>query len=78
MSGAIRRKTSKRVKTKPFHCRILLLALIITGTPSSAFAGKWGIPSISVGMTVKEATSTTPWFGFKTVVAVKEFDSRRY
>ena len=74
-SGAIRRKTSKRVKRNRFIAGILLLALIITGlirvlSPASGVS----LPSV-VGMTVKEATSTLSGLGLKTVVAVKEFDS---
>jgi len=74
-SGAIRRKTSKRVKRNRFIAGILLLALIIIGlirvlSPASGVS----LPSV-VGMTVKEATSTLSGLGLKTVVAVKEFDS---
>ena len=74
-SGAIRRKTSKRVKRNRFIAGSLLLALIIAGlirmlSPASGVS----LPSV-VGMSVKEATSTLSGLGLKTVVAVKEFDS---
>jgi len=74
-SGAIRRKTSKRVKRNRFIAGILLLALIIIGLIRvlSAASGV-SLPSV-VGMTVKEAASTLSGLGLKTVVAVKEFDS---
>lgn len=74
-SGALRRKTSNRVKRNRFLVGAILLLIIIVGvfrvlSPANGVS----LPSV-VGMNLKEATSTLSGVGLKTVVSLREFDS---
>ena len=74
-SGAIRRKTSKRVKRNRYILSLILLILVAGGLYQLAWpVNGVSIPSV-VGMNQTDATTTLSNIGMKTIVALKEIDS---
>ena len=74
-SGAVRRKTSKRVKRNRYLLTLIVLLLIGVGA-FKLVAPNTGIslPSV-VGMNQREATSTLTSIGMKVAVGDKQFDA---
>ena len=74
-SGAVRRKTSKRVQRNRYIASLILLFLVAAGLYQLAWpVNGTSIPSV-VGMNLADATSTLSNIGMKAVVSVKQYDS---
>ena len=73
-SGAVRRKTSKRVRRNRYIAFLIFLVLMAFGIYQLAGpANGVSLPSV-VGLNVKDATSTLSIIGMKVIIAQKEFD----
>lgn len=73
-SGAVRRKTSKRVRRNRYIALLIFLLLLAGGLYQLVWpANGVSLPSV-VGLNVKEATSTLSKIGMQVVIAQKEFD----
>lgn len=73
-SGAVRRKTSKRVRRNRYIAALLFLLLLIGGLYELAGrASGVSLPSV-VGMNVKDAERTLSSLGMHVLIAQREFD----
>jgi serine/threonine-protein kinase len=74
-SGAVRRKTSKRVQRNRYIASIIVLLVVAGGLYQLAWpVNGVSIPSVA-GMSLADATSTLSNIGMKAVVSLKEYDS---
>lgn len=73
-SGAVRRKTSQRVRRNRYIALLIFLLLLAGGLYQLVWSASGvSLPSV-VGLNVKDATSTLSKIGMRVIVGQKEFD----
>lgn len=73
-SGAVRRKTSQRVRRNRYIALLIFLLLLAGGLYQLVWSASGvSLPSV-VGLNVKDATSTLSKIGMRVIIGQKEFD----